>query len=315
MRHPDLELEIERKINAITFFKEFFSDGYNLIYYPCALNDENIDEYYNFYEKHNFFNNEKVSKNDEEREFRIVDGYNYIKDKIKDSYDYELEDKKTFLLLDQYYELTNEIGKYKFVPHFKYSTGYNQNKATDDMLINLSLLEPIIRESLKDIDTFLKEKKDSKDEFVIDLNNKLKESIYKNDRSLESLQDREVDYHETWDGACRDTEYNYIELGMSKRAYRKEKNNACRRVMDCAREIVNMDQEIMQYKFNELRENYESKNKVFPLIRHANKLVGEYEKVLDRIQSGPYYYSFLTEEEIKEQTKSNKEYKKMLKKH
>lgn len=310
MRQPELERQIKRKINAITFYRDLFTDGYNLQPFSYILNEDTLEDYFDYYKKNNFFKNLNVTVFDETKEERIIDGYNYIKEHLS-SNDFELNNMGTIILLEQYYELTNEIGKYRFIPHFKDSSGYKQNKTTDDMLMSLSLLEPVIKSSLKDIDKFILE---DKDDYSKEVKNKLRNITIKNDKNIQHLQDRELEYHDTWDGACRDDEYSYIELGIAKRAFRKEKNAAARRVLDFTRELVDLDQNIMKYKFEMLRKDEENKNKVFPLIRHSNELVDEYESVLSRIQKGPNYYSFLSGEEIKENTKKNKEYKKMLKK-
>jgi hypothetical protein len=177
--------------------------------------------------------------------------------------------------------------------------------------MNLVLLEDVVKSCVKDIDDYLKENHD--DAFRSKIEARLNEMICNNELKFDLLRSARKDYHEKWTGACRDDRYRYKELGDSKLVYRKTKNAACRRVLDYARELVDMDMDIMKYKYATLREDFENRDKVFPLIRHANGLVDDYEDVLKRITYGPYCYSLLTSEEVKEKTRENKENKKLMK--
>jgi hypothetical protein len=179
------------------------------------------------------------------------------------------------------------------------------------MVMNLTLFEPVIKESLKDIDAFIRENPDI--DFSKTIEKDLKDMIDSNNYSLFRLTDSRHKYHTTWTGACRKDHFTYSELGEAKHEYKKTKNNTCRRVIDIARELVDIDSRIMAYKYATLRDDYENRNKVFPFIRHANELIDKYEQVLSRITYGPNCYSYLTEEEIETHTKENKKSKQLSK--
>lgn len=313
MEKIDIEREIERKKNAIEFFGDFFTSGYNLQVFPFVYNERVLDQCLDYYKDQDFFKNSKITKKDASREERIIDGYNYIKEKLNGIMGYDLEDNLSIALFEQYYNLMDEIGTYRFVPHFRNSISDTQNKATDDMLMNLALLEPVVKESLKDIDTFMTEEEDK------EVVNKVKEALIKvskvNEDKISNLQSCENEYHDTWEGACRGSEYTYSELGEARRLFRKEKNQSARRVLDFSKELLDLDKYIMEYKSEKLREDVDNNREVFSLICHSNNLVTGYENVVDRIAKGPNYYCFLTKEEIEEHTKENKEHKKVLKNH
>jgi hypothetical protein len=305
---------VREKRNALRYFPGLFNEGYHLNSDSIFALKFNLDFDYNKYEEENFgcFYDAYTEKARKKHEEDINKAYHYISGLIKDKEDYVLKTKTTSTLLDQYYKISSEIGKYKFVAHFKNSIGYNQNLNNDNMVMNLTLFEPIIKEALKDVDAFVRENPDCL--FTKSIEKRLKDMSDENNLRLFRLTDARHNYHSVWAGACRKDCYTYSELGEAKQEYKKIKNNTGRRVVDFARELVNMDRDIMVYKYATLREDFANRNKVFPLIRHANELIDKYEDVLRRITYGPNCYSYLTGEEIKEHSKENKKSKQLQKK-
>ena len=312
----EIEKIVKERRNALRYFPGLFNEGYHLNSDSVFALRFNLDFDYNKYEEENFagFFDAFTEKARSKHEERINDAYNFIRDLIQEKEDYVLKTKTSSTLLDQYYKICSEIGKYKFVAHFKNSTGYNQNLNNDNMVMNLTLFEPIIKEALKDIDAFVRENPNC--DFTNAVDKKLKDMIDINNLSLFKLTDSRTRYHRVWTGACRRDCYTYSELGEAKQEYRKTKNATSRRILDFARELVEIDSKIMAYKYASLTgEDYETKKKAFSHIVRSNNLIDGYDQIVGRITYGPNCYSYLTEEEIETHTKENKKSKQLIKKN
>ena len=301
--------KIKERKNAIKYFPYLFDNGHHLI--GDELDDVrfDLDFEFNRYEENHFSSFYYVSPRKEclRREEEITRGYNFIKELIEDEENFKIINEDLVKVLNQYYSLCDEIGKYKFIPHFKGSSGYDQNKANDEILYDLVLFEGYIKGVLKGVDDYIINNSDSSN-LIMD---KIHSLIDENALKFQELRSARKKYHSTWNGACKSDIYDYRELGEAKRNYRKTKNKACKQVLDMVSKLREIDHSVDFYAMK----NGESVNEFLDRIYSKENNNQKYYEAIININKGPYYYSFLDQDEIRNQSIENKGCKRRNKKN
>lgn len=236
----------------------------------------------------------------------LLKGFIYINDEIK-SKQFKPTHVVTIKAFKSYVALIKEIGKYNFTVRYCDSYGAYQNKANQNMLIDLLFFKPIVIETITNIETALDSGKMPPYQSVQVLNKLLNMSSLLNE-IRKDLEDFEDEYHTYWNMVTgRDCSYDRKKypinktksnLGRVKNAWRLKKNEACRAVMDFYSEMAKINQELRQLEPNKYQD--------------LDRL---YQYGFNEIINSPYYYSYLTREEIEEKTKENKAKKLEMKKH
>lgn len=306
------EEKIKELKNAVEYFPYLFDYGHHLIFDNISDIKFDLDYEYNRYEENHFSSFFIPSPRSEclKREQAINRGYAYIKglieDREKNDIGYMLS--STAVPLRQYYTLTDEIGRYSFIPHHDSSFGANQNRANDEILYDLVLFEDLVKDMLIKIDKYCKE---HNDEYKNDINERLFDLADNNSYHREKLEAARIKYHRIWNGACRGNEYNYKELGEAKQEYRKTKNETCKYVLDFVKELYSISCAIDVLTYDT------KKDPLIALVEgvKSTQFNREYHEAFKNIVNGPNYYAYLDKEEKERQSKVNKELKKQLKKN
>lgn len=306
------EDKIKEIKNAVEYFPYLFDHGHHLI--RDNINDVkfDLDYEYNRYEENHFSSFYIPSPRSEcvKREKAINRGYAYIKGLIEDRENTDIGNMLSHVgvLLLQYYTLTDEIGRYEFVPHHDSSFGANQNRANDEILYDLALFEDLVKDMTIKIDKYCKE---HNDEYKKDIDERLCDLGENNSDSRKKLEAARIKYHNVWNGACRGNKYNYKELGKAKLEYRKTKNEACKQVLDYVKELYSISSAIDVLTYDTKKDPVLAYNDVMKSIKFNR----DYNEAIKNIIHGPNYYAYLDKDEIERQSKLNKELKKQLKKN
>jgi len=293
---------IERK-NAVKYFRNLFDNGFHLVGEEPRLVMLDLNYYYNRYEEDNFnpYYRRTHYKKSEclRREKEVTRAYNFIKGLINEEERFKLNNENSVKVLNQYYSLCDEIGKYQFVEHDDYTIGAKQNKANEEILYELIPFEEYIKHVLVELDRHLKDHPESADA----INEELQKIGDRNALKFQELRSARHKYHDTWTGTCRGVDYDRSTLGEVKRDYRKVKNTACKRVLDFVDELHAIDLSIDNHMMREdetIIEYLDRTRKDMDINRKY------YHEAIGNINNGPYYYSFLDQDEIKTQSEQNK---------
>ena len=139
--------------------------------------------------------------------------------------------------------LLQELNNYKFQPIKENSYGYNQNKTNEQILRELSILKPTIIVYLNNIYQYIKTNNNPNYiEKLVSLKNNL-------DNSIEYLKEAREEYYTTWE---HQKKYgNYINLiGQNNKNWKKERNNACKTILNLYKELHKLNNIILNKKTN-----------------------------------------------------------------
>lgn len=193
-------------------------------------------------------------------------------------------------LIKLYKELLNGVYRYRFDYQNRKSYGYKQNMTNINMLSEITMFKPFVEIVKDDIDLCLKN--DINDNYKNYLINKINKIINDLKLALYNLYNKEYIYHATWNKAMRSEYYGEYatmnELGKTKVAWKKEKNNACHTLLSFYKELFNI-------------------YVILPIHSNTDKNVNAlYNISLCNIINGPNYYSYLLDDEKSKLTKQNK---------
>lgn len=271
VNHGEYMRIVSNRKLAISIFPDLFDNNFHL------RQDASLDKLNQLYDKFKAGQLQNVISYWQLQE--IQGAYNYVKDLIENRYKPD-ERKISYSIYEQYYLLINEIAKYHFVYQNKEKKtgGYYQNLNNKAILFELSLLEPCLNDMLKHLDSVYERSSTEEEKNAI---------VYKCinlgallNMSYSSLAECKSDYQIE----NQKERINFSDLGMAKWHWRKFKNISC--------------QDIIRF--------YECFDKDFG-IPYPSK--GFYNKYTIELKKSPNYYCFLTNDEIKEQSKKNKDIK------
>lgn len=272
------------------YFRDFYLDV------SGRYSKEELDEaYHNYCIKYfNMFGEEY----DKERK-EIWDTYLYLVNmKGKNSC---ISSYNCYEFLSAYHMLIDSLDNYGFEVRDDATYGYgaNQNAVNDDILFDISLLNDFIVLVVKRVDSFITNASidNREDEFYNQLVEKMESLKEKLVFTEDILNGAEVSYHETWT-ACNRPRISSIgyctkkELGDAKKFWRLMRNNACHEILEVCRELADINIALSYQTFD-----YKNMSANVGVDYDTASLGELYNCGIKNIINGPYYFSYLDEEQ------------------
>lgn len=210
--------------------------------------------------------------------------------KIESKLTYKFQSEICRHLMISYDELINEIADYNFNFHWTTSYGAKQNRTNKQILLELSLLKPVLQRVLENIDFHFNKVKNVS---IMTYENQLKEELEKLIKLIEDtskeLLEAKINYHETWLLAKKRLWTTASDLGKAKLNWKLARNNACQVILTFYEEII---------KINNALQTEE-------MIHTLDSVIGLYNSGIKNIIMGPNYYSYLSMEDRKKLTEKN----------
>ena len=168
---------------ALYYFKDLFDKYYNFI---------QID---NDYETYSGLQDaiREMYETKYKGKYGADEAYDYVSNQLNRIYNIRFQDSKVIMISSVYDELIKNISKFSFKADHEGSFGDKQNKNTDKILFQLSLIRNLVFANLKEVDTKLSEELPHNDKAFID--NRLEEMLYLLLSSLNDLIYRRDEYN------------------------------------------------------------------------------------------------------------------------
>ena len=225
----------------------------------------------------------------------------YLKRAFLEQTKFNANNHITEKLLTSYEQLITTMSEYEFTAHKKNSWGACQTNSNQDILFDISLLKPVLTMSIKNIDIYLDQIMfvDQMELFYHILMENLHNLIDKLDACDEKLLDAQTNYYNAWaESKNYRIQLTDSELGLYKKEWRLQRNNACHEILTFYKDIVKISADVVD----------PTKSKLVPAHLQVN-IENLYSAGKENIEKSPNYYSFLTKQEIQEQSQKNKEKK------
>ena len=175
-------IDNEKKL-ALYYYGELFDQYYNFI----QIDNTSKENYDGLRDAIN-----ELHQTEYDGKYGATQAYYYVLNQLDKSYNNKFSNSKIIMITSTYEELIKNIAKFSFDSTHAGSFGDKQNKNTDKILYQLSLIKDYIYSSLKEIDNKLKEDLSHNDSSFI--NNRLEEMLYLLLSSLNDLIYRQDEY-------------------------------------------------------------------------------------------------------------------------
>jgi hypothetical protein len=282
----------EFKENAYKYFKDFFQEDLS-VSKNCNL--KKLRGYYIKYCKEYFTKFGTINDNIRED---IIKAYTYMESEINTNKKLETKSNICNRVRSSYDELLKLIANYSFKSRWLNSYGDTQNKANKAIILDISLLRPILENTLYNIDQILNES--DNDDFKTELIVRLEREENNLKQQTRNLKLAMNEYHDTWDFLNGRAAIGYActwlkasDLGEAKKDWRKKKNEACHEVLKF-------------YENIELLNRYALIGTFDKVPNYTLDLTILLELGLENIKNSPYYYSYLNNEEKNTIEETNK---------
>ena len=144
------------KEKALELFPECYSRSLKVITYYSDTALKRLNEYIVDYFENGVFNSDS-SKYDASKVSDISDAYFLVKKEYNREKDVNLK-YNTYELFEAYGSLLSNIWDYHFIAHRKNSYGENQNKSNKQILLEISMLYPVLLDTLEKIERYYDDK-------------------------------------------------------------------------------------------------------------------------------------------------------------
>lgn len=202
-------------------------------------------------------------------------------------------------LFEAYNSLISNIGDYHFIAHRKNSYGGNQNKSNKQILLEISMLYPVLLDTLEKIEKYYNEKCDTlvADEII--------EKISYWTRLLATvdgdLDDAKEKYHKAWTYYNRGSYFSHgfepqFSLGEYKKNWKLRRNEACNSIYKFYQDVMKINKAIDYESFDVDETSYSLE---------VSEIEELYNYAMENIVTGPNYYCYLTPKERIEDTNVN----------
>lgn len=275
--------EIEDRKNAYLYFPNLFNEDLTI---SSDVNLDEVEKQYLSYCKMYFTS---FTEEDNKTKLKIQDAYKYLRKSLENKENkHHITTNYTSDFLYAYNDLLEEISKYSFNSKSDTSYGATQNKTNSLMLIEISMLKPVLYKIVENIERYLADKNQP----TVAITDKLEELTNRLFEMRDYVLDAAYDYHCGWIESTSYSTSKYDGLGCLRNAWKKLKNSAFREILVVYKELI----DLINYIEPENNMNNETIN--IP-----------YKKAINSIVTGPNYYSYLTYEEKVKMDTENKERK------
>ena len=176
---------IEAKKLALFYYGDLFDEYYNFI----QIDNNSVENYNGIKEAIDDLYFQKYQDM-----YQSYPVYTYVSRLLEQSFNTNYTDPKVLMITSVYEKLIERIAKFSFKVDHEGSTGDKENKNTDKILYQLSLIKDYIFRKLQAIDNTLQEDLPHNDRVFIE--NRLKEMLYVLLSSLNDLIYRQDEYNQ-----------------------------------------------------------------------------------------------------------------------
>lgn len=288
------------------FLKEKYIKGKALELFPKCFDEVfNINNSYanntlRYLKEHiiEYYENDYFTKNSDKM-LEMKEAYNYIEKEYSNLGRLDLNSDILNELVESYDGLLSDISEYHFEGHNNRACGLKHNKSSRQILFEISLLYPVLINTLKKADKYLVSTKDSlfKEELVVWNITPLIGELGTTGIALESASSY---YQEVWNAINKSYYYGGIytnsDLGIAKKKWKLERNKACHIIYEFYQDIMKINKAIDYESFDVDEVSYSLE---------VSEIEELYNYAMENIATGPNYYCYLTPEERIEDRNAN----------
>lgn len=191
-------------------------------------------------------------------------------------------------LFEAYNSLISNIGDYHFIAHRKNSYGGNQNKSNKAILLEISMLYPVLLDTLEKVEKYYDDKGDNL--FADEIDDKI--SYWTNIFKLadENLCVAKDNYHKAWTYYNRGSYYvsgfeSELDLGEYKKNWKLRRNEACNSIYEFYQDVMKINKAIDYESFDVDETSYSLE---------VSEIEELYNYAMENIATGPNYYCYLS---------------------
>ena len=287
------------KEKAIELFPECYSRSLNVSTSYIDNSLEKLKEYIIEYFENGVFNPKLVGF-DADKASAISDTYALVKNEYYREENLNFENIAVDKLFNAYNDLISSISDYRFNAHRKNSYGGNQNRSNKEILLEISMLYPVLLDTLEKVDGYIIDNSDAFRLFVAELLDKIDSWTDMIKTANKNLSIAKFNYQETWNSVNKRYYYGgkstNLDLGISKKKWKLKKNEACHTIYEFYQDIIMINKAIDYESFDVDESSYSLG------ISEIEEL---YNYAMENIATGPNYYCYLTPEERIEDRNAN----------
>ena len=299
MDKKDFLKEKDIKEKAVELFPECYSRSLNVSTSYVNNSLERLKKYIIEYFENDVFN-PKLVDFDVDKAVAIREAYDLVKKEYYREENLNFENVAIDKLFNTYNDLISSISDYRFNAHRKNSYGGNQNRSNKEILLEISMLYPVLLDTLEKADRYIVDNSDAFRLFVSELLDKIE--FWTNEMKIanNNLGIAKFNYHENWNSVNKRYYYGgsstSFDLGLSKKEWKIKRNEACHTIYEFYQDIMMINKAIDYEKFDTDESSYSMK---------VSEIEELYNYAMENIATGPNYYCYLTSEERAEDRNTN----------
>lgn len=299
MDKKDFLKEKHIKEKAVELFPECYSRSLNVSTSYVNNSLERLKKYIIEYFENDVFN-PKLVDFDVDKAVAIREAYDLVKKEYYREENLNFENVAIDKLFNTYNDLISSISDYRFNAHRKNSYGGNQNRSNKEILLEISMLYPVLLDTLEKADRYIVNNSDAFRLFVSELFDKIE--FWTNEIKIanKNLGIAKFNYYENWNSVNKRYYYGgsstNFDLGLSKKEWKIKRNEACHTIYEFYQDIMMINKAIDYEKFDTDESSYSMK---------VSEIEELYNYAMENIATGPNYYCYLTSEERVEDRNAN----------
>ena len=241
MDKKDFLKEKDIKEKAVELFPECYSRSLNVSTSYVNNSLERLKKYIIEYFENDVFN-PKLVDFDVDKAVAIREAYDLVKKEYYREENLNFENVAIDKLFNTYNDLISSISDYRFNAHRKNSYGGNQNRSNKEILLEISMLYPVLLDTLEKVDRYIVDNSDAFRLFVSELFDKIE--FWTNEIKIanKNLGTAKFNYHENWDSVNKRYYYGgsstNFDLGLSKKEWKIKRNEACHTIYEFYQDIM-----------------------------------------------------------------------------
>ena len=280
-----IKIKIKRKIIKVNLYKIIsFLFIVSLIIYSTYHVTSSLYIYdyikYNNIES-NFFEtlyvNPKNVDFDADKAAIIRVAYDLVKTEYYREENLNFENVAVDKLFNAYNDLISSISDYRFNAHSKNSYGGNQNRSNKEILLEISMLYPVLLDTLEKVDGYIVDNSDAFRLFVAELLDKI--DFWTNAIKIANKNLSLAKFY-YYGGSSTN-----LDLGISKKEWKLKRNEACHTIYEFYQDIIMINKAVDYESFDVDGINYSLK---------VSEIEELYNYVMGNIATGPNYYCYLS---------------------
>lgn len=229
----------------------------------------------------------------------IRDAYCLVKKEYSREDSISFEYASPFELFKAYNSLISNIGDYHFIARWENSYGSNQNRSNKQILLEISMLYPVLIDILEKIDKYYDDKGETL--FADELEDKISYWITMFKIANSDLDEAKADYYKVfafYNRSCYPVEdfVPELSLGQYKKNWKLRRNDACNTIYKFYQDIIKINKAVDCESFDVDETSYSLE---------VSEIEQLYNYAMENIATGPNYYCYLDDLEREEDRNAN----------